>query len=87
MTNKNETTEYDQSSDESGRLVAYGTIPGVIASVLFTALHQIVISNIWFSLIIMVVSGGLAGAAIAWAYSSTNENFSGKSWVGFLGRL
>lgn len=87
MTNKIERTESARSTGESPRLVTSGAISGVIASVLFTALHQLVISNIWFSLVIMIVSGGLAGAAIAWAYDSMRTNASIRSWVAFNSSL
>jgi hypothetical protein len=87
LTNEIESTESDHSIVDSGRLVTSGAISGVIASVLFTALHQLVISDIWFSLIIMIVSGGLAGAAIAWAYTSMTETANIKSWVAFNSSL
>ena len=45
-----------------------GALAGCVTTVVFTVVHHMLISNIWFSLIPMLVMGGICGASLAWSY-------------------
>ena len=45
-----------------------GLLAGAIAAIVFTAIHHIFISDIWYALIPMIVAGALCGLCIAWTY-------------------
>jgi hypothetical protein len=59
-----------------------GAIAGAFSSLVFMFVHDLLISDIWFSLVTMLVSGALCGAAVAWTYAML---FSRRTIVGWLG--
>ena len=59
-----------------------GAIAGVASTLVFTATHQLVISNIWSSAPIMLVAGGVCGAVVAWSYSLLPSP-SLRDWLGY----
>ena len=61
-----------------------GAIAGFLTVLSFTVLHQILISNIWFSFVAMALAGALCGATLAWTYDLLFETASPRSWWGFI---
>lgn len=60
-----------------------GAIAGVASTVVFTVIHHIIISNIWFSLPVMVIAGALCGLCLAWSYQLLIEVPSVSSWLSY----
>ena len=58
-----------------------GTISGVLSTLIFTIVHHIFISNIWFSFVFMAGAGVLSGILIAWSYGLLFAEFTTKNWV------
>ena len=58
-----------------------GALAGAVATLAFTAIHHIFISNIWFSLIPMTIAGALCGLCLAWTYGRLFQAPSLSSWV------
>ena len=63
-----------------GRSLAAGAIAGATSAITFTALHQLIISNIWFSLVPMLVAGAVCGACLAWSYGCLFAQPSASTW-------
>jgi hypothetical protein len=51
------------------RPIVAGAVAGAIATFVFTIIHDLTISDIWFSFPSMLVAGVLSGTAVAWTYS------------------
>jgi hypothetical protein len=66
-----------------GRTVLSGAISGTISALVFTAIHHIFISDIWFSLILMLAAGALCGLCVSWSYRLLVERPSAVSWLGY----
>jgi hypothetical protein len=60
-----------------------GTLAGVISSLVFTVIHDIFISDIWFMLIPMLVAGALCGALLSCSYGMFVAEPSLRSWLGY----
>jgi hypothetical protein len=69
------------SSASKGRFVVSGAVAGVTSTVVFTVIHDIFISDIWFSLIPMLVVGALCGLCVAWSYALLVSAPSAGSWL------
>src|SRR5262245_56624016 len=54
----------------AGSFAGIGALAGAFAALVFTIVHQIVISPIWFALPAMLAAGALCGTCIAWSYLS-----------------
>lgn len=48
--------------------VLSGAISGSVTTVAFAAMHHVLISDIWFSLVPMLVVGATCGVSLAWSY-------------------
>jgi hypothetical protein len=59
-----------------------GAIAGAFSALVFMFVHDVLISDIWYSLVTMLVCGALCGAAVAWTYAML---FSRRTVVGWLG--
>jgi hypothetical protein len=46
-----------------------GACAGGMTTVIFAAVHHALISDIWFSLVPMLVMGAICGASLAWSYT------------------
>jgi hypothetical protein len=57
-----------QPTSATRRLVLSGAIAGAASALAFTALHHLLISDIWFSLIPMLLAGALSGLCLAWTF-------------------
>lgn len=50
------------------KITLLGAFSGMGSTLIFTIIHNIFISNIWFMLIPMLVAGALCGALLSWSY-------------------
>jgi hypothetical protein len=66
----------------AGTFARSGAIAGAVSTLVFTIVHHIFISNIWFSLPLMLVAGILCGLGIGWSYGLLAEQPSVRSWLG-----
>lgn len=62
------------------RFVLSGALAGAAAAFAFTALHHLVISDIWFSLPLMLMAGAICGLCLAWTYGRLVRLPDGRSW-------
>jgi hypothetical protein len=60
-----------------------GAIAGAFSSLVFMFVHDLLISDIWFSLVTMLASGAVCGAAVAWTYAMLFSRPALKGWVGY----
>lgn len=67
------------------RVILSGAVAGIATAVAFAALHELIISDIWFSLAPMMVAGGLCGGSLAWTYDLLFPTASGSTWSLFVG--
>ena len=58
-----------------------GALAGAVSAFAFTIIHDLFISDIWFSLIIMLVAGALCGLCVGWSYGLLFEEASPGSWL------
>ena len=61
-----------------------GAAAGTVTVLGFTVLHQILISDIWFSFIPMVIAGVACGASLAWSYDLQFRPAARRTWWGFI---
>lgn len=67
----------------NGRFARSGAIAGTVSAFIFVIIHHLFISNIWFSLIMMMVAGAVCGLCLAWSYALLVEVPSLGSWFRF----
>lgn len=60
-----------------------GPLAGALSAVSFALIHALFISNIWFSLVPMIVAGSLCGLGISWSYRVVVRRPSLGSWLGY----
>jgi hypothetical protein len=65
----------------NGRFLLSGMIAGATSTVVFTAIHHLFISNIWFSLLPMLTAGALCGLCLAWSYGRLFRPPSIPTWL------
>lgn len=58
-----------------------GALAGAGAALVFTALHHVTISNIWFSVVPMLLAGAVCGASVAWSYGRLFTPPCVATWV------
>jgi len=63
------------------RYVRSGVVAGAVSALAFAVIHYLFISNIWFSLIIMLPAGALCGGCVGWSYGLMFEMPSIGSWL------
>lgn len=61
--------------------VLLGAFSGIVSTLIFTIVHDIFISNIWFMLLPMLVAGALCGALLSWSYRLLVVTPSWRSWL------
>ena len=61
--------------------VRSGTVAGSVSAFAFTIIHDIFISDIWFSLIIMMGAGAVCGLCVGWSYALLVDFPSIGSWL------
>jgi hypothetical protein len=64
------------------RLVVPGAAAGALAALTFAAVHAAWITDIWFSLVPMMLAGAACGATIGWSYGRLFEP-SIRTWLGY----
>lgn len=62
-------------------LVRSGVIAGLASVIVFTWIHDVLISDIWFALVPMLVAAALCGACVAWTYGLLFPAPSAGSWL------
>ncbi len=67
------------------RLLLSGAAAGAASAFAFTALHHLLISDIWFSLMLMLGAGALSGLCIAWTYDLLFQTPTALGWWLFNG--
>jgi hypothetical protein len=60
-----------------------GALAGVISTLVFTLIHDVLISDIWFMLGPMLVAGALCGALVSWSYRMLVVEPSLRGWLGY----
>jgi hypothetical protein len=63
------------------RTLLSGAGGGAATAVGFVALHHLLISDIWFSVVPMVVAGALCGLCLAWSYRALFGKPGRASWL------
>jgi hypothetical protein len=61
--------------------VALGALAGAVSTVVFTVVHQWLISPIWFALPAMLAAGVVCGMSLAWSYALVAPNPTVGSWL------
>ena len=60
-----------------------GTIAGLVSALIYTIVHQIFISDIWFSILIMLIAGALCGPSLGWSYGVLVSVPTFKNWLAY----
>jgi hypothetical protein len=63
------------------RPLVSGAVAGMATTLVFTVVHQIVISDIWFSVLPMLGVGALCGMALAWSYDVVFDRPTARTWI------
>ena len=63
--------------------LAIGAVAGGLTVLGFTVLHDHIISDIWFSLMPMLVAGVICGICLAWSYRTAAGGRSAARWYGY----
>lgn len=71
------------SFTENGRFALSGALAGAVSALVFTVVHNIFISDIWFMIMPMVVAGALCGALVSWNYGLLVGTLSLRGWLGY----
>lgn len=58
-----------------------GAVAGAVSVLVFTIVHDLLISDIWFSLGMMLVAGVLCGLCVGWSYAVVVTKPSLGSWL------
>lgn len=65
----------------------HGAISGGLTVLVFALVHDLWISDIWFNVGPMVLSGALCGLAIVWSYNSAVSPQAVRRWFIYIGVL
>ena len=60
-----------------------GTIAGLVSALIFTIVHQNFITDIWFSIPIMLIAGALCGPSLGWSYGVLVSVPTLKNWLAY----
>jgi hypothetical protein len=58
-----------------------GVFSGIVSTLIFTIIHDIFISKLWFMVIPMLVAGGVCGALLSWSFQLLVAVPSQRSWL------
>jgi hypothetical protein len=61
--------------------VGSGALAGAVSALVFTVIHQLLISPIWFALPAMLAAGAICGVCLAWSYTLVAPLSSVGSWL------
>ncbi len=73
----------EQRSRYKIRFVLSGALAGAISTLVFTIIHDIFISDIWFMLSPMLLAGALCGGLVSWSYGLLVSSNSLRNWLGY----
>jgi len=73
----------EQRSRYKIRFVLSGALAGAISTLVFTIIHDIFISDIWFMLTPMLLAGALCGGLVSWSYGLLVSSNSLRNWLGY----
>ena len=59
----------------------FGAVAGAVSAFVFTVIHDLIISNIWFMLIPMLIAGALCGICISWSYALLVKSNTASAWA------
>ena len=65
------------------RAARSGAVAGAGAAFVFVVVHHVFISNIWFSLPVLVVAGALCGVCLGWSYALVVDRPTPGSWFAY----
>lgn len=65
----------------TGRFLWSGAAAGAASAFVFTIIHDLFISDIWFSVLFMMIAGAVCGLCLGWTYNLLFEAPSIGSWV------
>ncbi len=65
--------------------IAMGAASGTITVLLFTLLHALLISDIWFNVVPMMVAGAVCGASLVWSYRAAVADHAPRRWLAYVG--
>jgi len=65
----------------------HGALSGGLTVLVFTFVHDLLISDIWFNVGPMVLSGALCGLVVVWSYNSAVSPPSTRRWFAYNGVL
>jgi hypothetical protein len=72
-----------QHPEGRSRPLVSGAAAGAGSALLFTALHHLVISDIWATLPLMLLAGALCGVCVAWSFSRLFPAPTPAAWIGY----
>jgi len=58
-----------------------GALAGAVSALVFAVVHDLFISNIWFSTVAMMVAGALCGLCVGWSFSLLDSAPSIWGWI------
>jgi hypothetical protein len=62
------------------RFARSGALAGAFSALGFAIIHHIFISDIWFSLVMMMVAGAICGLCVGWSYALVVKAPSVTGW-------
>jgi hypothetical protein len=65
--------------------MSQGAVVGALTVVGFAVAHAIWISDIWFNIVPMVISGALCGLCIVWSFRTGVDRPSARRWLAYSG--
>lgn len=57
-----------------------GAASGTFAAALFVAIHDVLISDIWFNIVPMSLAGAACGGCLVWSYRATTDRPTTRRW-------
>ena len=63
------------------RFLISGAIAAVISTIIFTVIHDLFISDIWFSLVMMSIAAVACGVCLSWSYIFLFKLATVKTWI------
>jgi hypothetical protein len=58
-----------------------GAVAGALSAFAFAIIHDVFISDIWFSLVLMMVAAAVCGVCLGWSYGLLVQAPSTRSWL------
>jgi hypothetical protein len=65
------------------RWAGSGAVAGAASAFAFAVIHDLLVSDIWFSVVPMMIAGVLCGASLSWTYAWIRPTPTLGSWVGY----